>query len=470
MPITQKEFKIGLMVNALLEDKYNKTGHMREECKRVVTLYEEKLKTLKGLGTIVSTGFFEYEHEAAKAASLLKREEVDVIIFIELAYQKGTTAMRALFELNVPIIVWNTQLVREFGEDADFDLIMVNSGMAGLSETTSALVRSKKKFFVVSGYIDDKEALEEIRQYLIAAKACARLRNSKIGIIGHPYEGMTDLMQDDFALMQKFGCSVWPIYHNEVTDAFLAVKDTDAIRLIEEQKGRGRKVKVDDEMMVRSAKLALALEQVVKKNSFDAVAEFDQIWLPDPDIGIITFFGTSRLLENHVPFTCEGDVLRAIGMLVLEEVAGHSTFLEHYILDYKRDLMFDSHDGYGNPSLADEKYGVHIVPTIYYKGVNGFGASFNYSYKPGDFTLFSIGSIGEGKFRFIFSEGKNIQMKPREIAAPQTFFQWSGGSIKEFSKRWLYAATSHHHTGAYGRLNDVLGKVAAMLDVECVTV
>ena len=34
---------------------------------------------------------------------------------------------------------------------------------------------------------------------------------------------------------------------------------------------------------------------------------------------------------------------------MLEELAGHSTFLEHYILDYKRDLMFNSHIGHGNP-------------------------------------------------------------------------------------------------------------------------
>jgi hypothetical protein len=34
MPITEKEFKIGLMVTALLEDRYNKTGHMREEARK----------------------------------------------------------------------------------------------------------------------------------------------------------------------------------------------------------------------------------------------------------------------------------------------------------------------------------------------------------------------------------------------------------------------------------------------------
>jgi L-arabinose isomerase len=482
MPVAQKEFTVGLMITALLEDKFNKTGHLREECRRVSGVYEEKLKSL---GRIVSTGFFEYEPEAVKAASLLRKEGVDVVILIELAYQKGLIPMRALLELDVPVIVWNTQLVAEFGENADFDMIMVNSGMAGLSEVTSSLVRSKKKFFVVSGHIDDGKAFEEIGEYVAAAKALARLRNSKVGIIGHPYEGMTDLMQDDYALMDTFGTTVWPIDHDEVAEAFAALKDGDAKKLIERERAKGRTVNVDDAMMLRSARLALALEGVVKQNALDAVAEFDQVWLPDSRIGVIPFFGTSLMVENHVPFTCEADVLRAMAMLVLEEIAGHSTFLEHYILDYKRNLAFDSHDGHGNPALADPKHGVQIVPTIYYGGVNGFGASFNYSYRPGEFTLFSIGNIGDGKFRFIASEGRNVEMKPRDISAPQAFFQWGGGrgasvdppgdldvpgDIRCFATKWLHAAASHHHTGAYGRLGGVLGKAAAMAGVEWVSV
>jgi L-arabinose isomerase len=156
-------------------------------------------------------------------------------------------------------------------------------------------------------------------------------------------------------------------------------------------------------------------------------------------------------------------VMRALSMLVLEELAGHATFLEHYILDYKRDLMFNSHDGHGNPGLADTSHGVRIVPTIYYKGVNGFGASFNYAYKPGEVTLFSIGSVGDGHFQLISSEGKFVDMKPRDIAAPQTFFKWGGGGVAEFAERWLSAAPSHHHAAAYGRLNGLVSATAQMM-------
>jgi len=150
-------------------------------------------------------------------------------------------------------------------------------------------------------------------------------------------------------------------------------------------------------------------------------------------------------------------------MLVLEELAGHATFLEHYILDYKRDLMFNSHDGHGNPGLADPAHGVRIVPTIYYKGVHGFGASFNYAYKPGAVTLFSIGSIGEGRFQLISTQGTFMDMKPRDISAPQTFFKWEGGSVADFSDKWLSAAPSHHHAAAYGQLNPLLAATARVL-------
>jgi L-arabinose isomerase len=78
-------------------------------------------------------------------------------------------------------------------------------------------------------------------------------------------------------------------------------------------------------------------------------------------------------------------------------------------------------------------------------------------------TLASIGSLGGGGFQFISAEGKFLQMKPRDIAAPQTLFQWDGGGIQAFSEAWLRAAPSHHHTAAYGRLNRRITLTAEML-------
>ncbi len=467
MPVAQREFKIGLLVTALLEDRFNKTGHMRGEARKAAARYAEKVSRF---GKVVNPGFFEYEAEAAAAGAALKAEGVDCVVLVEIAYQKGLIPLRALRELDVPVIVWNSQLVDEFPESADFDLIMLNSGMCGLPEIASSLVRANRRFFLVTGPIDDAETLERLGGYLRAARAAARLKNAKIGLIGVPYEGMTDMMQDNQAVLETFGATVWPILPEEVTEAFLAVKDSDAKAAVKEQAAKGRKIEVEDGMMVRSARLALALEAVVRQGGFDAVAQFDQTWLSDERVGVIPFFGTSRMMESHVPFACEGDVMRALSMLVLEELAGHTTFLEHYILDYKRDLMFNSHDGHGNPGLADPSKGVRIVPTIYYKGVHGFGASFNYNYKPGPVTLFSIGNTGKGCFRLVSSQGSFEAMNPRDISAPQTFFRWEGGSVARFSEGWLSSAPSHHHAAAYGSLNDLIAHTAGMLGLGHVKV
>ena len=55
MSIVSKDFKIGVLVTALLEDKYNKAGHMRNEARKVSKLYEEKLSKF---GKIINPGFF----------------------------------------------------------------------------------------------------------------------------------------------------------------------------------------------------------------------------------------------------------------------------------------------------------------------------------------------------------------------------------------------------------------------------
>jgi len=66
MPIIKKDFKICLLVTALLGDKYNKAGHMRNEARKVSKLYEEKL--LK-FGKIMNPDFFEYEDQEVKSAN-----------------------------------------------------------------------------------------------------------------------------------------------------------------------------------------------------------------------------------------------------------------------------------------------------------------------------------------------------------------------------------------------------------------
>ena len=459
--------KIGLLVTALLEDTYNKTGHMRPPMHAAT---DRIAALLAPYGEIVNPGFVEYEADADKATAAFNAAGVDLIVTLELAYQKGIIPMRTLLRTSAPLLVWNTQQIRFLPEDADFDLIMENSGMAGLPELTSALLRSGRPFELLTSHIGDPKGLECIGEYAAAAGTARRLSQMRIGMIGHPYEGMTDLMVDYLSLCDVLGPVVWPIEPEEVA---LKVGGLDGKRVqgfIKEQSALYDTSALPGDVFDRSARLAMALLEIAENGRFDALATFDQVWLTDKRVGIVPSFGTGYLCARHIPVATEADVTAAVAMLILQELAGEVTFLENYVIDFDHDAIILSHDGHGNPVLAADPKKVRLKPSIYYEGVNGRGAGLEFAYKPGPVTLLSLIPLGDGDWRLIVCEGESTPMTPRPVVAPQMLFQYSRGTIAEFCDAWLLAGAPHHMALAYGHLGSLIEKLGTMKGVEVATV
>jgi L-arabinose isomerase len=459
--------KIGLFVTALLEDDYNKTGHMRP---KMAEATQRLAQILAPYGEIINPGFVEYEPDAEKATSLFNGAGVDLIIAIELAYQKGIIPMRTFLRVNAPILVWNTQQIRRLPEDADFDLIMENSGMAGLPELTSALLRSGRRFELLSSHVNDPKGLEQIRQFAVAAGTIRKLENTRIGVIGHAFEGMSDLMVDALSLRDKVGPVTWPIEPEKLA---IAMQKVGAVRLKEFTQAQASLYDtsmIEDSIFERSARLALGLLDIVHEGNFDALATFDQVWLTDPRVGIIPSYGTGYLCSQHIPVATEADVTTLIAMVILQEIAGEVTFLENYVIDFDHDAIILSHDGHGNPALAVNPKEVRIKSSIYYEGVQGCGAGLEFAYAPGDVTILSLIPLGDGRWRLIVGEGESLAMTPRPVAAPQMLFKYKNGNITEFCNRWLLAGAPHHMALAYGHLADVVEKLGRLMNLEVVYV
>ncbi len=145
----------------------------------------------------------------------------------------------------------------------------------------------------------------------------------------------------------------------------------------------------------RSCRLALALEKVTRDGKFDAMASFDQVWLTDPRVGIIPSYGTGRLCEIGLPCSTEADVTTVTAMLMLQELTGQATFLENYVIDFKRDAD-DPLPRRPRQSCHGRPADVTIKHSIYYQGVKGFGASYEYAYAPGPVTNLALVTMGEG--------------------------------------------------------------------------
>jgi len=385
-----------------------------------------------------------------------------------LAYTKGVVPARCLIDTAAPVLVWNSQKIARLGESDGFDVVMLNSGMAGMPELTAVLTRTGRDYTMITSRLDDPEGLRRVETTIRAAAIRRRLRTARVALVGHPFEGMTDLMFDGLSLREAVGPVVWPLEPEKIAVRFgeLSQAEVDAAAAAERQKYR---VDIAPEVFERSLRLALALESVVKEYSFDAFTAFDQVWLTDPRVGIIPSYGTGRLCEIGIPASPEGDVNCAVAQLVMQELAGRSTTVENYVIDFENNAVMFSHDGHGNPAMATPGE-VTVKPSIYYKGVHGFGASFEFAYEPGPVTNLALATVRGNRWRFVISEGQFLPFQPRAISAPQALFRHTSLGIDAWCDQWCKAGAPHHMAAAPGHWTDELTLVARMLGIEAVVV
>jgi len=457
--------KIGVLTMALLEDAYNKTAHMRPAATEAARGVAE---ALRAYGSVVHPGLVEDEDQAAAAARQFNAEGVDLIVAVELAYTKGLVPARCFLDTTAPVLVWNTQKIGRLKEEDGFDVIMLNSGMAGMPELTAALIRTGREFSIVTSRFDDPEGREKLAKVIAAAGVRRRLRSAKVGLVGHPFEGMTDLMFDGVGLRQSIGPAVWPVEPEAVAVRFGEIPQAEVDELVKAESARYN-VEMEPELFERSARLALALESIAREETLDAFTAFDQVWLSDPRVGVIPSYGTGRLCEMGIPAAPEGDVTTAVAQLALQELAGQATTLENYVIDFENNAVMFSHDGHGNPALGTPGE-VSVKHSIYYSGVHGYGAGFEFVYEPGTITNLAIVTVGGNRWRFVISEGELLSMKPRSISAPQALFRHGELKIDEWCNAWLRAGAPHHMGAARGSWTSQLLELARMLGVEAVIV
>ncbi len=457
--------KVGVLVMALLEDDYNKTAHIRPAAQQLANGIGS---IIAKYGEIVQPPLVEEEYQAEAAARMFNEAGVDLIVAVEIAYTKGIVPVRCFLNTTAPVLIWNMQQIEALPEDADFDLIMLNSGMAGVPEMTSALLRLGRPYWMVTSQMDDPAGQAKLGEIIAAAGVMRRMKTARIAMVGHAFEGMTDLMVDLLSLRQHVGPVVWPVEPEKVSLAMQEIPDAEVKHFADAEAAR-YKVAMDPEPYERSCRLALALEKVLRQGGYDALASFDQVWLTDPRVGIIPSYGTGHLCEIGLPASTEADVTTLTAMLILQEIAGQATFLENYIIDFKRDAMILSHDGHGNPALAARPADVTIKPSIYYQGVNGFGAGLEFAYAPGPVTNLALVNIAN-RWRLVIAEGESLPIQPRPVAAPQMLFKPKALGIQDWCNAWTRAGSPHHMALAYGHLSAKIRNYAELQGLEVVEV
>ena len=458
---------IGLLVSALLEDEWNKGGDTRPAAESSIARIVERLSKL---GRVVRTKLVENIVDAGIACDAFIDQHVDVVLVMQLSYAQGVIALRALRGITVPLIVWNTQFMGSIPHDAAWETLLVNSGVTGVTEITSALVRTGRKFTFINGAFDSPEPWVKLASLVAAASVKRQMDGARIGMIGHPYQWMSDLMVDPLEVMDRFGIVLEYIEDGELIAAVEKQHGSrEAASYLDSLKTKVQVRGMDADALRRSAEYALAVAGIVERRGISALSFYEQGMLLHPSVGLTGALAMCELFSRGVPCTSEADLLTLVLMLAMKYLAGESTFLEHYGMDFNRNSLLMAHDSFGNWELADKTAGVILEPTIFYHGKAGAGAAARFRYRPGEATLGSltVGPPGMAeRFRLIVSEGESLPFEARPIPAPQMEFLPDVKDVNAFYTAYCRLGGGHHMAGCYGRQSPALAALAEFWGID----
>ena len=150
---------------------------------------------------------------------------------------------------------------------------LANCQACSIPEYCAVFNRASTKYDIVSGYLDDEEAWEEISHWLKAIRVARGMRQNRMGVLGNYYGGMVDVYSDLKLQSTVFGTHVEVLEMCELAELRRGVTRDEIQRKVEEFEG----VFVIDEAcskdeIERAAQTSVALDKLIEKHRLGSMA------------------------------------------------------------------------------------------------------------------------------------------------------------------------------------------------------
>lgn len=427
----------------------------------------------EGKTKVVNVGMVDDVEKANETASLMKREEVELLFIFISTYALSSTLIPIINKLNVPVILLNLQPLPAI----DYDKLngmgdrgamtgewLANCQACSVPEFCSVFNRASVKYDIVSGYLDDPEAWREIIQWIRAARVSRGMRTNRMGVLGNYYGGMVDVYSDLKLQSVTFGTHVEVIEMCELAELRRAVTQEDIQRKVEEFKS----VFIIDEAcsdyeIGRAARTSVALDRLIEKHRLGSMAYYYAGTAGNEYEDIVTsvIAGNTLLTGKDIPIAGEYEVKNAQAMKIMSLLGAGGCFSEFYAMDFNDDIVMLGHDGPAHFLIAEGR--ARLVPLPVYHGKPGKGLSIQMSVKHGPVTLLSVVEDKEG-VSLLVAEGESVPGPILNIGNLNSRYRFAI-SAKAFIERWSKAGPSHHCAIGVGHVADEIRKYAFMTGV-----
>jgi len=428
---------------------------------------------------VANLGLVDTPHKGREAGHACRRADVDLLIIYVTTYALSSTVLPIVQRARVPVLVLNLQPAPAI-DYAAFNRLPDRTAMTGewlafcsacpVPEIANVFQRAGIPFHQVTGVLGDPATWAEIDEWIDAAHVKKVLQDNRLGLMGHYYGGMLDIVTDLTQIAITFGCHIEQIEVDELSALRGGVLDNEiAHRVSAFREHFDVQPDCSEEELARAARTSVALDRLVERHDLQSMAYYAMgSGVPaNEDTLSSIILGTSLLTARGVPVAGEYEVKNVLAMKIMDELGAGGSFTEYYALDLNLDHVLMGHDGPGHIAIAESK--TKVRPLTVYHGKVGKGLSVEMSVKHGPVTLLSVVEDPSGNFKLLAAEGDSVAGEILRIGNTNSHYRFPIGA-RGFVEAWNSHGPAHHCAVGVGHQSARLNKLAALLQVPFVQV
>ncbi len=415
---------------------------------------------------LVTTGSVtddEKGEEAQRAIAELKKEEFDFLIVCLTGWIPSHTIVRVISEFKEkPMVLWGLA----GNSRNDYGKLSTTAAQAGTTAIRKPMEDMGYQFKYVYDFPDSDSKIEEIISFAKAATTIAKLKRSRVGMMGFRDMRLYGTMFEGVSLKGKLGVEVEFFEMLEIVQKMDHITDEEANKLVDKilDEWDFQKEPNKDSLQY-GAKIYLSLKEKIEESHYDAVSLIDvdgmKKLLNFPP-SLVFMLLANEMKKYTVP---ENDTLGAVTQLITGYSTGQiSAYMEFY--EFMPDRLLIGVPDYVPFEVTEGS--LKVLPTSFGKLNESI---LNVSkVKTGRVTLARLGYTGD---RYTMHIVTGTAVEPRsweEVGWEQPSPQLPSlevildSPVDDFAQKVM----SQHYIVTYGDNTAVLKDFCKILDIEVI--
>ena len=429
---------------------------------------------------VVSAGLVDTAEKAARSGDSFRRDGIDFLICYMSTYALSSTVLPVVQRAGVPMVIVSLQPHAAMDyEHATTFMQLEHDNQTSLPEVCYALQRAGIALpGLVVGTLHDRDSWRRISDWCKVARAHSVVKNARVGIMGHVYEGMLDMSSDPTMFDAQFGMHCEHLELDDLEACVSAVSEAEVGRKLEQIQSLftfpepgadpiAGPAKPED--LAWAARVACGLDRLVESFGLTGLAYYYRGLGGNANERLVSsmIVGSSLLTGQGIPVAGELDLKTCVAMLLLDRLEAGGSFAEFHPCDFDNDIVLIGHDGPHHVALAQGRPLLRGLSL--YHGKRGSGVGVEFQLKHGPVTCVGLTQSHGGCFKFVVAEGESLPGPIPATGNTNTRCRFPP-DVGRFIENWSLEAPTHHFALGLGHVAHLIEGLCRCWGIEFVNV